>query len=264
MFVEVRGYRWSYEDAGGGLPVVFLHGFPLSSEIWSPLREAIARGFRFLAPDLRGFGRSDKPAGSYTMDTLAEEVLAFADALGLDRFVLVGHSMGGYIGFRVAARSPHRLAGLVLVCTRAEPDTEEARTRRRHGIETIRTQGPEAFLATFLPNLVGETTRSRRPEVLDRMRAIASQVPEYVLVGCLEGMMERPDSRSVLSGLAVPVLVVAGEEDPLIRPQEARSMAELNPRARLVTIPQCGHTPSLEAPEILAQEVGRFLEGIRA
>lgn len=263
MFVEVRGHRLFCEDVGEGrkVPVVFLHGFPLSSEIWLPLQDTIAREFRFIAPDLRGFGRSDKPAGPYTMDTLAEDVLGIADALGIGRFVLAGHSMGGYVALRIVARAPERVLVLLLVCTRAEPDTEEGKARRRQGIETIRTQGPLAFLDTYLPNLVGATTKATRPEVLDRLRGIATQVPDHVLVGCLEGMMERPDSRPLLSQIRVPALVVAGAEDGLIPPDHARTMAEQIPLGRFALLQRCGHTPSLEAPQELVQVLLPFLAG---
>ncbi len=265
MFIEVRGHRFYCEDVGEGrnVPVVFLHGFPLSSEIWLPIRDAIAGEWRFLALDLRGFGRSDKPEGPYTMDTLAEDVLGIADALGIQRFVLAGHSMGGYVAFRIVARAPERLMGLVLVCTRAEPDTEEGKARRKQGMEVIRTQGPGAFLASFIPNLVGETTRSTRQDVLDRLRKIASGVPDHVLIACLAGMMERPDSRPLLSQIRVPVLVVAGEEDVLIPPDHARAMAEQIPFGRFLLLQRCGHTPSLEAPEEFAQGMQVFLQSLQ-
>ncbi len=262
MFVEVRGQRWYYTDAGEGLPVLFLHGFPLSSEIWSPIREPLARRVRFLAPDLRGFGRSDKPEGPYTMESFAEDILGLADALGVERFVLGGHSMGGYIAFRVAARAPERLLGLVLVCTRAEADSEEGRARRQQAIEAIRSRGPTAFLDTFLPNLLGATTKSSRPEVLAHLREIASAVPTHVLVGCLMGMRDRSDSRDLLPRIQVPVLVVAGEEDPVVPVESAQTMVAALPHARLLILPRCGHTPSLEVPGALAQGLVTFLDAL--
>jgi len=265
MFVEVRGHKFYCEDVGEGrnVPVVFLHGFPLSSEIWLPLRDTIAGQWRFLAPDLRGFGRSDKPEGPYTMDTLAEDVLGIADALGIQRFVLAGHSMGGYVAFRIVARAPERILGLALICTRAEPDTEEARARRRQGMDVIRTRGPGAFLDSFLPSLVGGTTKATRQGVLDRLREIASGVPDHVLAACLAGMMERPDSRPLLPEIRVPVLVVAGDEDALIPPDHARSMAEQIPFGRFVLLQRCGHTPSLEVPEEFTREVEAFLRSLQ-
>ncbi|MDR7415716.1 MAG: alpha/beta fold hydrolase [Armatimonadota bacterium] len=259
MFVEVRGCRLYCEDTGKGLPVLLLHGFPLSSGIWAPLRDLLAPHCRLITPDLRGFGRSEKPEGPYTMETFAEDVLGLADALGLDRFVLGGHSMGGYVVFRVAGRAPERLMGLVLVCTRAEPDTEEGKARRRQAIEAIRAEGPSAFLEAFLPNLLGATTRASHPEILEHLRELAASVPAHVLVGCLQGMMERPDSRALLPGLGMPALVVGGEEDPVTPPESARTMAERLPRAQLVLLPRCGHTPSLEAPEALARALADFL-----
>jgi 3-oxoadipate enol-lactonase len=257
--VRLDGVRLHYRDVGAGPPVVLLHGFPLSSEVWSEVASLLAPDFRVVTPDLRGHGASDAPQGSYTMDVLAEDVVALADALGLQRFVLGGHSMGGYVAFRLAARWPERLEGLVLVATRAEADSAEARARRVAAAERIRSQGGRAFVQEFVPNLLSEHTRRARPAVVDRLLALASSVPDHVLAACLEGMMQRPDSRPLLGTLQIPALVVAGELDPVVPVESARAMAEALPTAQLVVIAQAGHVPSVEAPEATAAALRRFL-----
>jgi pimeloyl-ACP methyl ester carboxylesterase len=262
--VAVRGLRLHYREWGQGLPVLLLHGFPLSSQLWEDVAVRLEDGFRVVAPDLRGHGDSEAPPGPYSMDALAEDVVGLADALGLDRFVLGGHSMGGYVAFRVADRWPQRLAGLVLVATRAEPDTEEAKARRQMGIERIRREGGEAFLQDFLPNLVSEHTRTHRPAVLARVWELARRLPDHVLVACLEGMMARPDSRPLLARLDLPALVVAGEQDAVVPLASAQAMAQALPRGRLVVATGAGHLPSMEAPELVASALRDFLAGLAA
>lgn len=262
--VRVGGVQLAYREWGSGLPVVLLHGFPLSSEIWAEVAERLQPDFRLLAPDLRGHGSSDAPQGPYTMDALAEDVVGFADALHLERFVLGGHSMGGYVAFRVAARCPERLAGLVFVATRAEADTEEGKARRAAAVERISKEGGRVFLQDFLPNLVSEGTRTSRPEVLRRLWDMAARVPDHVLVACLEGMMHRPDSRELLGRLGGPALVVAGEADAVVPVESARAMAQALPQAQLVVVAGAGHVPSLEAPEATAAALHRFLSGVRS
>lgn len=261
--VRIRGVKLSYREWGKGRPVVLLHGFPLSSEIWAEVASKLQDSFRVIAPDLRGHGLSEAPQGPYSMDDLAEDVQAFAEASGLERFVLGGHSMGGYVTFRVAARWSERLAGLILVATRAEPDTEEGRAGRFRAIERIQGEGKEAFLREFLRNLVSDHTRRTRPEVLAQLVELARRTPDHVLVGCLRGMADRPDSRPLLQRLGLPALVLAGEQDAVISVESAKAMAEAIPGAQLVVVPGAGHVPSLEAPEATAAALRRFLESLQ-
>ena len=164
MRVTMNGYALAVEDGGHGTPLLLLHGFPMSSAIFAPIRPMVERAGRLVTVDLRGFGASDAPQGPYEMESLADDVVRVADHLGLERFVLGGHSMGGYVAFRIAARHRRRLSGLILIDTRAAADTPEGAGRRRAAVAAIDGVGRGAFLDTFLPLLVGPTVRDRRPE----------------------------------------------------------------------------------------------------
>jgi pimeloyl-ACP methyl ester carboxylesterase len=259
MRVELEGIALEVEDHGDGVPVVLLHGFPLSSETWTPIRTAVEQAARLITPDLRGFGGSDKPQGDYAMETLAGDVLRLADRLGVERFVLGGHSMGGYVVLRLAASHVERLAGLILIDTRASADTPEGKVRRTVGIERIRRGEAAAFLDEFIPNLLGESTRGRAPRLATELRALAAEVPDHVLAGCLAGMRDRPDSVQVLSTLDLPALVITGQEDTLAPPEVAHQMAAALRRGRLAVIPLAGHTPSVERPIPTAEAILAFL-----
>lgn len=259
MYAQVNGYRLFYEESGQGVPVVLLHGFPLSSRIWSPIRQTVTRHARLITPDLRGHGLSEKPDGRYSMESLAHDIATLVDHLGLETLVLGGHSMGGYITFQFAQHYPDRLRGLILVDTRAEADAEEGKARRLKAIAKIRTEGAAAFLEEFLPGLIGPSSKASNPALVDELKAMAAPIPDHVLIGCLQGMLERPDSRPLLQSLPIPVLVIVGEEDQLTPPSGARAMAEALPMAELAVIPQAGHTPSLEAPQAVAQAILHFL-----
>lgn len=263
-YVEAGGLRLHYQERGRGLPVVLLHGFPLSLEIWRDVASLLEDAGRLVTPDLRGHGASEAPPGPYSMDALAEDVMGLADALGLRRFVLGGHSMGGYVAFRVAARWRERLAGLVLVATRAEADTQEGRARRQAAIDKIQREGGRAFVQEFVPGLLSEGTRLSRPDLVERLLEVASRVPDHVLVGCLAGMMERPDSSELLDHLDLPSLVVAGEQDAVVPLASSRAMAEALPRARLVVVRGAGHLPNAEAPEATAAALRTFLGELQA
>ena len=259
MRIELEGIALEVEDHGDGVPVVLLHGFPLSSEMWTPIRTAVEQAARLITPDLRGFGGSDKPQGDYGMETLAGDVLRLADRIRVERFVLGGHSMGGYVALRLAAAHAERLTGLILIDTRASADTPEGKVRRTVAIERIRRGEAAAFLDEFIPNLLGESTRGRAPRLATELRAFAAEVPDHVLAGCLAGMRDRPDSVQVLSGLDLPALVITGQEDALAPPEVAHQMAAALPRGRLALVPLAGHTPSVERPIPTAEAILAFL-----
>jgi 3-oxoadipate enol-lactonase len=261
--VNVGGLRLAVEDHGDGLPLVLLHGFPLSSEIFAPIRPALETVARVITPDLPGFGGSDQLAGAYTMDALAQQVVELADALSLPRFVLGGHSMGGYVALRVAAAHAERLEALILVATRAMADAPEARERRNEAIAAIVGGRRETFVDAFVAKLVGESTRRRAPRLVEELRTLAATVPDEVLIAALEAMRDRPDSSPILGALHLPVLVLAGSEDELIPPEAVRHMAALLPDAQLAFVPLAGHTPTVERPVAAAEVMVSFLEQLQ-
>jgi pimeloyl-ACP methyl ester carboxylesterase len=230
--------------------------------MWSAQGEALADRWQVVAPDFRGFGASDPPTAATTLETYADDVLRVVEALGLSRFVLGGLSMGGYVAFRVLAKAAGRVDALILADTRAEPDTEEGRRRRVEGMARIEREGPDGFLADFTAALVGPTTRAHRSAVLEAVRAMARAAHPRGLTAALAAMAARPDSRPLLSGLTVPVLILVGEEDTVTPPDAARAMAAAIPRAHLVVIPAAGHLSNLEQPEAFTAAVRAFLTDV--
>lgn len=261
MRVQVNGVNLAVEEAGHGVPLLLLHGFPLSSQMWASVLPALAEAVRVVAVDLRGFGDSEAPPDGYTMDSLAADALGVADALGLTRFAVAGHSMGGYVALRMAARSPERLVGLMLVDSRAEADDEAGRRRREEAIARILGGGRVEFLDDFIPNLVAPATRQRAPRLLEELRAMAERVPDRVLAGCLAGMRDRSDSRPLLTALPVPLLVMVGEEDTITPPASAQAMVSAAPRATLACIAGAGHSPPVERPVAAAEAMLAFVAG---
>jgi len=260
----VDGATLGYASEGQGPPIVLLHGFPLNRAMWEPQVSVLRERFTVITPDLVGFGESDPPASpdGMTMDVFAQAVVRLLEILGHDRVILGGSSMGGYVLFRVLALAAARISGLVIADSRAGADSDEARQRRMATIARIRQQGPEGFLGEFAAGLVGTTTKTARPGVADTVRRLVGTPPVPTLVGALTAMATRPDSRPLLASVAVPALVLVGEEDTLTPPDAAREMAAGIRGARLVTIPAAGHLANLEVPEMfnasLLDFVGRL------
>lgn len=237
-------------------PIVFLHAFPFNGEMWERQRNHLA-GRRTLAPDVPGFG--GRPAGPTTIDAYAERIVSDMDVASIDRAVLVGLSMGGYIAFRIQARWPDRVAAMVFADTRAGPDTPEIAARRTQQAERVRREGVEWLSESLLPALLGETSRRERPDVVKQVeRIIGSADPEGVARALL-AMRDRPDSREGLAKIDVPVLVIVGKEDTVTPPEEAREMAAQITGARLEILPGVGHLANLEDPEAFNRVLAGFL-----
>jgi 3-oxoadipate enol-lactonase len=254
MELMLSGRRLVYDVVGQGVPCVLLHAFPLDRRMFLDLAERLTKRGRFILPDLRGFGESD-PGAPYSLADLADDVAALLDDLKIDRAVVGGVSMGGYVALAFAARHPRRLAGLLLADTKAAPDSNEARAARDEAAELIRTQGVAAYVDKQLPRLLSPGASARLRE---DVRAFCAQSAPAVLAG-LVALRDRPDRGGELASIACPTLVVVGTDDGLTPPAEAETMATAIPKAVLVEIPAAGHLAILEAPLPFCQAVSGFL-----
>jgi len=212
--------------------------------MWEPQRSALPIDLRVAAPNHPGFGGSDLSGEVTTMSACATRAVGALDEAGIDRAVVCGLSMGGYVAFELWRRAPERVLGLVLANTRAVADTPEAAAGRRALAERLRSEGnvlvgePPALLAEDAPAELQERIRS----------LIADQSPEAIAAALL-GMAERPDSTPDLPGIDVPTLVIHSTADRLIPLEPAQAMASGIPGARLEVLERMGHLTNLEATE---------------
>ena len=256
--VEAPGGAIRYLEAGSGWPLVLLHAFPLSADMWQPQLEAPPGGWRLIAPDLRGLGPARRPPAA-TMDDMAADVVVLLDALRLERAMIAGVSMGGYVALALFRTAPERCSGIVLVNSRAGADSPEARAGRDRMIALVRERGAAAVADEMLPRLLGRTSRASRPDVEPLVRRlIEANAPEGI-AGALEAMKNRPDSTPMLPSVGRPALVVRGAEDEIIAAEEAERLDRQLPRSQLVTLPDAGHLCSLEAPADFNEALGNFL-----
>ena len=263
--VTADGTKINYLDTGGdSTPVVLLHAFPLNSNMWEPQIEALSDRFRFIVPDLQGFGGSDAPddAAAYTMDSYADQVAAVLDEIGLDKVVLAGLSMGGYIAFAFLRRHRDRVSALVLADTKAEADPPEGIEKRTKQQGMVRDEGTAGLIEALAGALLGEATTQKKPDVVERVKELMAQNGPAGFIGALEAMKGRPDSSGELTQINVPTLVIVGEHDGVTPPEAARKIHEHVGGSRLVVIPEAGHLSNLEAPEAFNGALGEFLSGL--
>lgn len=260
-----RGLRLAYEEAGDGPAVLFLHAFPLSRQFWRRQIDRFAGyGFRCVAPDLSGFGESQAvPEGQpCRMEDFAADAVALLDHLGLDRAVVCGCSMGGYAALALAEARPERLRALVLEDSRSGADAADGRERRLDMARRVVTEGTGFVAEAMIPKLLGKTSHERRPGLREWLERQIAAAPPAGVAAAQRGMAERPDRGPSLAGIAVPALIVVGEEDEITPPEESRRMAGEIPGARLVVIPEAGHLASLERPEVFNGALRDFLRDL--
>ncbi len=240
--------------------LVLVHAFPMAAEMWEPQLAAAPPGWRVVAPDVAGFGRSFPVPHTATFEDDARDVAALLDHLGEKDAVVAGVSMGGYIAFALVRAFPDRVRGLVLADTRAEADTDAARRGRQEMLAALDRGGAPAVVETMLPKLLGPSTHASRPDLVTRVRQIGLRQPVDGLRAAIHRLMGRPDSTSLLPALRCPVLVAAGVEDAITGPDVAREMQQRIPGARLALIDRAGHLASLEQPGTFNEALHTFLQ----
>jgi len=257
--IRVGSRTVRYLEAGAGAPVVLLHAFPLSADMWRPQLDHVPPKFRFIAPDLRGFGpRPAEPAG--TLDDMAADVIGWLDALAIERAVIGGASMGGYVTFALLRLAPERFSGILLANTKASADTAEGRAGRDKMSALVRSGGPPAVAEQMIPKLLGETARRSQPQLAPLVRQLIEGNTADGLDGAIQAMKNRPDSTDLLSEIGTPALVIAGDEDTLIPVTESEAMQRALPHSQLAVLRGCGHLSNLESPDQFSAALHNFLD----
>ncbi|HEV8122886.1 MAG TPA: alpha/beta fold hydrolase [Gemmatimonadales bacterium] len=258
----VNGVNLAVELAGEGSVLLMVHGYPLDRSIWRHPLENL-RSARRIAPDLRGFGASDAPDLGYSMATYAADLSALLDTLGVEQVVLCGLSMGGYVAFEFVRHYRARVKGLVLVATRAEPDSPETRRNRDAAAASARERGVSAVVEAMLPKLLAPESYAKAG-LLQSVRDMIERTPVAGIVGALAAMRDRPDSTPLLAALGdIPVLVVAGEHDQVIPLPDITRMRDAIPGAALRVIPKAGHLVTMEQPEQFTRALQDFLVSVK-
>lgn len=251
--MELKPVDLYYEEAGRGLPVVLVHGFPLDHTIWNRLVPLLQEDARLIMPDLRGHGRSPVEGRVNSMRLMAEDIVQLLDRLQIDQAVVVGQSMGGYVSLAFANAYPGRLAGLGLVASQAAADSPEKRQNRLKLVERVRRHGSALLAETMPANL------SADGEIQQFVKEIILRTDPHGVMAALRGMAERPNAEEWLSEITAPAVVVHGSQDAFIPLEPARTAAQLLSRAWLVEIPGGGHMPMMESPQIMADAIRQLI-----
>ena len=263
MNALVNGINLAYDDAGSGPAVILIHGFPLCRKMWRPQWNKLPlAGFRVIAPDLRGFGESDAPDGPYSMDLFADDVIGLMDHLEVEKAVIGGMSMGGYVLFNLLERYPERVRGAMFITTRATADDEAGKIRRLQLASDVRKFGPQVVADAFETLLFAPGTAAERPKLIEEVYSWMTGIASIGLAGGLLAMRERKDYSMLLSSFHVPALAIGAEQDQAAPPATSRAIAAGIPGCKLCIVPAAGHLANLEDVKAFNTCVLEFLASL--
>ncbi len=268
---ESGSARLSYNDTGSGEAIVFLHPTPLDGDYWRPVIERL-QGVRAIVPDLRGHGASELgkslPVGAFervpdaavlSMEQYASDVLALMDACALKKAAFVGCSIGGYVMLELWRQAPQRMRSLTFVSSKPQPDAEINLVKRAETIAQARAGKTDALFDGMTQTLIGETARTKSPEIAKELRARMTLSAE-ALVAVQAGLATRPDSLPTVSTIDVPVLAIAGGEDKAVTAAEMEAFRAAPGGCEYHLLADAGHFAAYEQPDKVAGLLCGWLE----
>lgn len=270
---EASGARLSFRDRGTGSAVVFLHPTPIDGEYWRPLTDNLV-GVRTIVPDFRGHGASELgshlPVGEFEavpdgpvlgMSQLASDILRLLDEIGIQKAVVAGCSIGGYVALELWRQAADRIDALAFICSKPQPDTDAGRAKRAATISQARAGQSSVLFDGMAQNLIGASARARRPEIVAELRRRMTLNSE-ALVAVQAGLATRPDSLPTVPTIDVPVLAVAGGEDPGVTPGDMDAFKAAPGGCEFHVLPDAGHFAAYEEPEKVASIMAEWLRVI--
>jgi pimeloyl-ACP methyl ester carboxylesterase len=247
-------------DAGEGLQtIIFIHGFPFNYTSWQPQVDHFKENYRVIAYDIRGFGSSSISTEKQSIQLMADDLVAIMDELAIDKAVVCGLSMGGYIALNAISRYSDRFSGLVLCDTQCGADSAEARDKRFKTIEHISNNGLEGFALPFMEAVFGPETYDNNAELVQSIKEMVLSSNIDTVKATLKALAERGETCSILAGINVPTLLIFGSEDKITPSERGSDMQAQIPNAILEVIEEAGHLSNLENPREFNDILERYM-----
>jgi pimeloyl-ACP methyl ester carboxylesterase len=249
LTVNVNDFDLSYNDVGeGDIPIVFLHGFPFDKTMWQAQLDYLQITHRVIACDIRGFGKSADEESHLGMDLFANDLILFIEKLGLEKVIICGLSMGGYIALNAMKRFPSRFELLILCDTQCVADTHEVKVNRYKTIEDIKEYGVTNFNQGFIKKVFHEDSLTNKPELVEQLRSVVFSNSQHIITQGLTALAERSETCSFLDEITIPTLIICGREDVVTPLDESKFMNKQIKGSVLHVINNAGHVSNLEQP----------------
>lgn len=220
-----KNTKISYTDSGQGTAIVFLHGFLENKKMWQEYITLFSKEYRVVTIDLLGHGESDSLGYVHSMEDNANAVHEVLEHLKIEKAIVLGHSMGGYVALALAELHPERIKKLVLLNSTAKEDSAEKKLNRTRAIKAVK-QNYVTFVSLAVANLFSEDNRTRLAAEIEKTKVQALKTPLQGIVASLEGMKIRKDREALLRENLFPVLLVLGKKDPVLNYEETVTQIE--------------------------------------
>jgi 3-oxoadipate enol-lactonase len=262
MKIIVDNITINYTECGRpqGTPVVFIHGFPFSHKMWEPQMSVLSDDIRAILYDVRGHGSSGVGDGLYTIELFVDDLIALLDHLAIEKAILCGLSMGGYIALRAFERNPDRISGLILCDTKSEPDTNDAKIKRTTTMKMIQSAGVRTFTEDFVKAIFWEKTFEQNRSTINFIQELIQANSPIGICGTLLALASRTDTTPVLSTINVPTCIIVGEHDKLTPVSVAQTMHKTISGSELHLLPSAGHMSNLENTKDFNEKFASFLK----
>jgi pimeloyl-ACP methyl ester carboxylesterase len=256
--IDFAGKKIVYRVYGNGKPVMLVHGFGETGDVWQTQVDFLKDSFQLIVPDLPGSGQSEM-IDDMSIEGMAEVVKTILEAEAAKKVAMIGHSMGGYITLAFAEKYPGYLNSFGLFHSTTFADTEEKKAARRKGIEFTREHGAYDFLKSTIPNLFSEQSKSTMRSAVEHLIAKGKYFRPEAIIAYYEAMISRPDRTAILKNTKLPVLFIIGENDITIPMQDMLKQSHLPGKSFIHILHQSAHLGMLEEPEKANTALKEFL-----
>ncbi|MCS7054162.1 MAG: alpha/beta hydrolase [Ignavibacterium sp.] len=243
-------------------PIVFIHGFPYDHSMWKKQINYFSNSYYCISYDIRGFGESRDFDGQHTMEMFVDDLELIIDEMNLQKPVLCGLSMGGYISLRALERFQNKLSAVILCDTRSQADDNQGRLKRASAIKRINSEGHKEFIKEFITNCFGDYFKQNFSEELQSIIEYSQTFDPKGIKGALLAMLSRTDTTSFLEKIEIPILLICGKQDNLTPPSVMRDMYHKIKNSEFVEIENAGHLAPIENPEEVNSAISKFLKKI--
>jgi len=240
--------------------IIFLHGFPFNHTMWDEQARLCEPRFQVMNHDLRGHGRGELGGGQYLFEFFVDDLLHLMDTQNIDKAILCGLSMGGYIALRMTERHSDRIQGLILCDTRSEADSDQAKLNRAADFRLIQKEGLPAFADRFLKKALAPSTCIKNPALAATVKQMITLNSITGVQGVLIALATRTDTTAALATFQVPTLILVGAEDPITPPAAAAALQSQIAGSRMAIIPEAAHLSNLENPQAFNVQFLDFLK----
>lgn len=258
-YAEFKKIKVAYTDSGKGRVIVLLHGFLGSHEIWSEFSKKLSKRFRVISIDLPGHGHTPSIGYYHSMELLAQCVKSVLDSVGVRRYVIAGHSMGGYATLAFAELFPENVSGVCLFNSTSYADTEEKKKDRDRVIRLVKKEH-KYYVSEVVTSLFNPANLAKIPDEVNKVKRIAAAVSKQSIINSLEGMKERKSRDMILKFAEYPVLFVIGKKDSVINYETMYPQMGLCKYPSVLMVEEGGHMCFYEAPKETLKELAAFAE----